>query len=84
MREMKKRIVLAIEENEMNALEALAKMEIRAAWQQAALIIRKELEKQGLMETVKSAPTVAIEIIIHHSAFSGNGKIKGGKSNAPN
>lgn len=63
MREMKKRIVLTIEENEMNALEALAKMELRTAWQQAALIIRNELEKQGLIETAKTALTVTAEIL---------------------
>lgn len=58
---MKKRIVLTIEENEMDALEALAKSELRTAWQQAALIIRNELEKQGLIESVK--PSVSMEVI---------------------
>lgn len=60
---MKKRIVLTIDENEMNALEALAKIELRTAWQQAALIIRNDLEKRGLIEITKPAPTVAAEII---------------------
>ena len=49
---MKKRIVLMIEENEMSALETFAKNEFRTTWQQAALIIRRELEKQGFMEIV--------------------------------
>ncbi len=44
------RVVLYLREQEMNALQALAQREYRALKAQAALIIRKELERLGLLE----------------------------------
>jgi hypothetical protein len=56
---MKKRLVLILAENEMAALEALANKERRSAWQQAAVIIANELQRQGLIE--QPAPILVVE-----------------------
>ncbi len=44
------RVILYLREPEMNALQALAQREYRAPKAQAALIIRKELERMGLID----------------------------------
>jgi hypothetical protein len=56
---MKKRLVLFLEENELMALEVLAGKERRSPWQQAAVIIATELQKQGLIE--QPAPILVVE-----------------------
>ncbi len=52
---MKKRIDLMLDESQANALECLSKDEYRTTWQQAALIIRQELERRGLLVIATSA-----------------------------
>jgi hypothetical protein len=47
-----KKIILTLEENEMAALEKLARKEFRNPWQEAVFIIRKELEKQKLISDI--------------------------------
>jgi hypothetical protein len=44
------RITIPITETERDALRQLAKIELRDARQQAALILRNELERRGLLE----------------------------------
>ena len=43
------RLVLMIDDGQANAVECLAKREYRTTWQQAALIIRQELERRGFV-----------------------------------
>ncbi len=47
------RVILYLREQELNALQALAQREYRAPKAQAALIIRKELERLGMIEPAK-------------------------------
>lgn len=44
------RVIVYLREQEMSALQALAQREYRALKAQAALIIRKELERLGMLE----------------------------------
>ncbi len=48
------RVIIIFPEKEYQALLALSEKEFRDPRQQAALIIRRELEKQGLMESAKA------------------------------
>jgi len=50
---MKKKIVLEFEDDELAALEELSKQEFRDIEQQAAHVIRQELERRGILKTVK-------------------------------
>lgn len=43
------RITITLDEKEKSALHALSKSELREPRQQAALIIRQELERRGLL-----------------------------------
>jgi hypothetical protein len=45
------RITIALSDEEKTALRSLAEKEFRDPRQQAALIIRRELERQGLVES---------------------------------
>ena len=47
---MNKKIILNFEEDEISALEKLAKMEFRDIEGQVAHLIRNELERRGLLE----------------------------------
>lgn len=49
------RLVLMLDDGQVSALEHLAKKEYRTTWQQAALIIRQELERRGLLAIGTSA-----------------------------
>jgi hypothetical protein len=51
---MQRRIMLTFDDDQMAALKALAHRETRNPWQQAVLIILKELEKQGLISSAES------------------------------
>ncbi len=51
------RITITLRQNECEALAALAERERRPARDQAALIIRRELQQLGLMLDDASAPT---------------------------
>lgn len=46
------RITITLSDEEKTALRALSEKEFREPRMQAALIIRRELEKQGLVESV--------------------------------
>ena len=46
------RITITLNDEEKAALRSLSEKEFRDPRQQAALIIRKELEKQGLLESL--------------------------------
>lgn len=48
------RITITLSDEEKAALRSLSEKEFRDPRMQAALIIRKELEKQGLVESVSS------------------------------
>ena len=48
------RIVITLDDQTRNALELLADKEFRGPHAQAAFIIHKELEKQGLITVTKS------------------------------
>ncbi len=50
------RVIFYLREQEMNALQALAQREYRALKAQAALIIRKELERLGMLEATDETP----------------------------
>ncbi len=50
------RVILYLREQEMSALQALAQREYRALKAQAALIIRKELERLGMLEGTDASP----------------------------
>jgi len=54
-----KKLMLTLDENLMLALERLAVREYRNPWQQAVLIINRELEKEGLFQAeTLTAPSV--------------------------
>jgi hypothetical protein len=57
------RITITLNEQEKRALIALAEKEFRDPRSQAALIIRMELQRQGLIETAKPAPAITPEVI---------------------
>jgi hypothetical protein len=75
---MMARVVIYLREQEVSALQRLAQLEYRAPKAQAALIIRKELERLGLVSTesngecaqksllVGEGPT-GLEEVIHDS-----------------
>ncbi len=48
------RITITLSDEEKTALRSLSEKEFRDPRMQAALIIRRELEKQGLMESTKA------------------------------
>jgi hypothetical protein len=53
-------ITVKIHVNERNALFELAKQEYRRPQEQAALIIRRELEQRGLLPDTKQQPVAAV------------------------
>ncbi len=55
------RVILYLREQELNALQALAQREYRAPKAQAALIIRKELERLGMIEPAKEGEQPAAQ-----------------------
>lgn len=57
------RINVTLSNQEIEALIVLAGMEIRHPRAQAALIIRKELERLGLIAITKITPAVAVESV---------------------
>ncbi len=55
------RVILYLREQELNALQALAQREYRAPKAQAALIIRKELERLGMIAPAKEGEQPAAQ-----------------------
>ena len=53
------KIIIHVEEHECNALDQLAEREYRTLQAQAALIIRKELERLGLLPESEGRNTAA-------------------------
>ena len=53
------KIIIHVEEHECNVLDQLAEREYRTLQAQAALIIRKELERQGLLPEYEAPNTAA-------------------------
>ena len=54
------KIIIHVEENECTALDQLAEREYRTLQAQAALIIRRELERLGLLPGSEVSNTAAI------------------------
>jgi len=54
------KIIIHVEENECSALDQLAEREYRTLQAQAALIIRKELERLGLLTGCEVSNTAAV------------------------
>jgi hypothetical protein len=60
------RVILYLREHELSALQVLAQREYRAPKAQAALIIRKELERLGMI-TPQKTDEAEQELLADHS-----------------
>ncbi|MBI5951782.1 MAG: hypothetical protein HY865_09000 [Chloroflexi bacterium] len=67
------RITVNLTNQEREALIALAGKELRHPRAQAALIIRVELQRQGLIEVIK--PALAVTAEITQPSMEGDGKV---------
>ena len=56
------KIIVYLRDQENDALHRLAQKEYRQPKAQAALIIRRELERQGMLETTSNTPGIRKEI----------------------
>ncbi len=55
------KIIVYLRDQENDALHRLAQKEYRQPKAQAALIIRRELERQGMLETTSNTPEIRKE-----------------------